>query len=79
MFALGCVCIYGGYTVGDSSDTQQFNDLHNEARVSRGAGSPRRTNVEKRVVSVRHSLLLYIMATQLWNLAGMSVVLLVPC
>ena len=79
MFALGCVCICGENAAGDSSNAKPFNSLCNEARVSRGVGSRKRTNGEERVVSVRHLHLLYIMATQLWNLAGISIVLLVPC
>ena len=51
MFALWCVCICGGIAARDSSNAKRFNDLHNEARVSRGAGSRRGTNMEKRVVS----------------------------
>ena len=58
MFALGYVCICVGDAIGDSYDAKQFNDLHNEIINSRGAGSRRRANVEKRVVSIGHSLLL---------------------
>ena len=60
--------------LGDSSDTKQFNGLHNEARVLRGAGSRRRANAEKRVVSRKHSLLFRMMAMQLWRLAGIILV-----
>ena len=61
----GGTYIYEGNVVGDSSDAKQFNGLHDEARVSRGVGSRKQANQEERVVSVRHSLLLHIMATQL--------------
>ena len=79
MFALGCVCTCGENAVGDSSNAKSFNSLHNEARVSRGAGSRKRANEEERVMLVRHLHLVHIMATQLWNLAGISIVLLVLC
>ena len=62
--------------LGDSSDTKQFNGLHNEARVLRVAESRRRANAEKRVVSRKHSLLFRMMAMQLWRLAG--IILVVP-
>ena len=67
MFALGYACICGGNATGDSFDTKQLNGLHNEARVSRGAGSHRRANVEKRLVSMRHSLLFRMIARQQWK------------
>ena len=79
MFALGCVCICGENVAGDSSNAKPFNGSHNEARVSRGVGSRKRANEEERVVYVKHSHLLHIMATQLWNLVGIFIVLLVPC
>ena len=77
MFALGYACICGGNTTGDSSNAKQFNGLHNETKVSRGARSCRRANVEKRVVSIKHSLLFRMMTKQRWKLAG-SVVMCVP-
>ena len=58
----------------NSSNAEQFNGLHNEARVSRGVGSRRRANAEKRVVSRKHSLLFRMMAMQLWRLAGIILV-----
>ena len=78
-FALGCVYICGEYAVGNSSNTKAFNGSHNEVKVSRGVGSRKQANEEKRVVSMRHLHLLHIMATELWNLVGISIVLLVPC
>ena len=56
--------------LGNSSNAKQFNGLHNETKVSRGVASHKRANEEERVVSIRHSLLLHIMATQIWRLAG---------
>ena len=79
MFALGCVCICNENAGRDSSNAKPFNSLHNEAKVSRGVGSRKRANEEERVVFVRHLHLLHIMATQLWNFAGISIVLLVSC
>ena len=79
MSALGCVYIDDENATGDSSHTKPFNGLHNEARVSREVGSGKRTNEEEKVVSMRHLHLLHIMATQLWNLEGIFIVLLVPC
>ena len=65
--------------LGNSSNAKQFNGLHNEARVSRGAGSRRRANVEKRVVFAKHSLLFRMMAKQRWNLAGRILGILGEC
>ena len=74
MFALGYAASVVEMQLGDSSNAKQFNGLHNEARVSRGVGSRKRANEEERVVSIRHSLLLHIMAMQLWRLAGIILV-----
>ena len=62
--------------------------LHNEARVSRGPGNHRRANVEKRVVSIKYSLLFRMMVKQRSKLASsmldilgsaVSIVLLALC
>ena len=71
---VGVACICGGNAAGELYNTKQFDGLHNEARVSRGAGSRRRANAEKRVVSRKHSLLFHMMAMQLWRLAGIILV-----
>ena len=44
--------------------------LHYEAKISRRAGRRKRANVEKRVVSRRHSLRFCMMVMQLWKLVG---------
>ena len=46
------------------------NGLHYEGKISREAGRRKRANVEKRVVSIRHSLRFGMMAMQLWKLVG---------
>ena len=61
---VGVAHICGGNATRDSYNAKQFNGLHNEAKGSRGAGSHRRANVEKRVVSIKDSLLFCIMVKQ---------------
>ena len=74
MSVLGLATSMVEMQMGDSSNAKQFNGRHNEARVSRGVGSHKRANEEERVVSMRHSLLLHIMAMQLWRLVGIILV-----
>ena len=76
MSMLGLLASVVETQLGDPSNAKQFNGIHNEARVSRGVGSRKRANGEERVVSMRHSLLLHIMATQLWKLT--SIILVAP-
>ena len=69
---VGVACISSGNAVGELYNPKQFNGLHNEARVSRGAGSHRRANVEKRVASIKHSLLFHMIAKHDGNLQVVS-------
>ena len=70
MFALEYAYICGGHVAGNPFNVKQSHNLHNKARVSRGARSHKRANVEKRVVSIGHSLQSRMMAKQRWKLVG---------
>ena len=44
--------------------------LHDDNRISRGARSRKRANMEKRVVAMKHSLLFHVIVKQRWKLVG---------